>query len=305
MTQEKLHSRDFQEDKLYELIMGYTCNLRCLFCSTPPERNVLNKSSEELFRDIYRARKEGYKILGLGGGEPTLRKDLPRFVRFAKKAGFEVVRMETNGFLLSNFELCKRLVDAGMDFFKISVHGHKAQIHDFLTQREGSFQRIMKAIENLHKLEMRIEASIVLTKTNYKFVPQYVDFFSRQGIHSFCIIFPEYAGYMRLNYREIGITMTEVAPYVQEAMEIIRSLGLDKGLVFNIPRCFLGSYADSVVEKYNMKLMTPHIVVEDADLDIREGKQKFVRCKKCPYESQCSGVWKNYIEIYGDREFSE
>lgn len=297
--------RDAQGSKLYELIIGYTCNLNCLFCSTIPRKRLLNKSTEELMKDIYNAKQQGFKILGIGGGEPTLRRDLVKLVRFAKKLKFDVIRMETNAIMLSYYNLCKKLVDAGMDFFKISIHGHKPQIHDYLVGKEGAFLKALQAIDNLRKLDIRIEMSIVLTRTNYRFLPQYIDFFAQKGVSSFCIIFPEYAGNMAKNFKEIGIRITDVVDYVHEALDLIDSLGLDRGLVFNIPDCFMQGYEDHVVRRYNMKLVTPQMIINDADADIRMGKRKLKECIGCSYFAQCDGIWQNYLNIFGDNEFKK
>lgn len=289
--------------KLYELTLGYACNCNCRFCSISSSFKKINKTTSEAIADIYQASKQGFNLLGFGGGEPTIRDDIIKLVKFSKGLGFEIIRIQTNGVMLGYEDFCKRMLDAGATFFKISVHGHNAKIHDYLTRKRGSFDLVLKGIDNLHKLDMRIEANIVLNKINYKFLPQYINFFMDRGVSSFCIVFPMYTGNMYENRKEIGIKVSEAISYIREAMEMINSLGLDKGIVMNTPLCYMKGYEDEVVEEYNMKLIAPNMVIDDADENVKSEKVKLAECKGCRSTYRCNGVWKKYISIYGDGEF--
>lgn len=295
--------KDKQSNKLYELTLGYGCNSNCRFCSIHPSQRRINKTTLEAIADIAQAKRQRFSLLGLGGGEPTIRKDIIKLVRYARDLKFQTIRIQTNGIMLGYRKFCKSLVDAGANFFKISVHSHKAEIQDYLTRVPRSFDLLLRGIDNLHQLGIRIEANIVLNKINYKFLPQYINFFANKEISSFCIIFPLYTGSMALNQKDIGITISEARSYIQEALEIIDALGLDKGLVFNVPYCFIKGYKEQVVEEYNMKLIAPHLVVNDADADIKTAKIKVKKCDSCEFNPQCNGIWKEYLKIYGQAEF--
>lgn len=293
-----------KERKLFELLPGYACNSNCQFCAIDPIKRKINNTTEELLKLICQAKKDGFKYLGIGGGEPTLRKDLLTLIGFAKQLKFDVIRIETNGILLVYPDYCKDLVEAGLDFVKISIHGHKAQIHDFLTQVPGSFNNILKAIENLQKLRVRIEINTVINKANYKYYPQFVKFFAKKGIASFVFIYPLYTGKMAENWRKIGIRIKEVVPYLKKTFDLIEAFDLDKELVFNIPPCCLPGYEEKMVEftPFNTKVEAPDITIESVDYDRISEKIKFPRCKECKYFENCEGVWQNYVKLFGDKE---
>ena len=288
---------------LFELLLGYSCNANCQFCSIDPAKRKINSGTKELIGSIYQAKKDGFKYLGIGGGEPTIRKDLVSLISFAKKLKFDAIRIETNGIALSYPEYCRRLVEAGLDFVKISIHSHKPEIHDSLTCVPGAFKKILKAIENLQKLRVRIEINTVINKMNYKSYLQFVNFFVKKGIGTFCFIYPLYTGRMAENWREIGISMKGSICYLKEAFDLVDSLELDKWLVFNFPYCFMEGYEKKVIEQYGMKLASPDRIINDADVDIRAGKIKLIGCKKCQHNLQCSGIWKEYIRRFGRKEF--
>lgn len=302
MYSEKLKRK---ERELFELLPGYACNSNCQFCSIDPAKRKTNSTTEELLKVIYQAKKDGFKYLGIGGGEPTIRKDLLTLINFAKQLKFEVIRIETNGITLAYPDYCRRLVEDGLDFVKISIHGHKPEIHDFLTMAPGSFNNILKAIENLQKLKVRIEINTVINKINYKFYPQFVDFFAQKGIGSFVFIYPLYTGRMAKNWQEIGISIKKAAPYLRKTLDLIDGLELDKGIIFNIPACCLPGYEDKIVEfaPFNTKVSAPDSIVESVDFDRVQNKSKFKNCQQCKYFNNCEGVWDEYLELFGNKEF--
>ena len=85
------------------------CNLRCPYCHNaslvtgqPPEA-----MTEEEFFSFLARRKGLLDGVCITGGEPTLRKDLPDFIRKIKQMGY-LVKLDTNG---SNPELLRRLIE--------------------------------------------------------------------------------------------------------------------------------------------------------------------------------------------------
>jgi MoaA/NifB/PqqE/SkfB family radical SAM enzyme len=295
-----------KEDRdLFELLPGYVCNANCRFCSIDPKKRNVSNSTEELLKIIYDAKKDGFKYLGIGGGEPTVRKDLQILINFAKHLKFDIIRIETNGIALAYPDYCKRLVESGLDFVKISIHSHEAKIHDYLVNVPGAFKNILKTIENLQKLKVRIEINTVINKHNYKEYPQFVNFFSQMGIGSFCFIYPLYTGRMAKNWRTIGISIQKTIPYLKKTLELIEGSELDKGIVFNIPPCCLPDYEEQMVESspFNTKVGAPDTVVESIDFDRVKNKTKFRKCEQCRCFEECEGVWRDYVKYFGNKEF--
>jgi len=294
-----------KQRELFELLPGYTCNSNCRFCSIDPDKRKINSTTQELLEAINKAKKDGFKYLGIGGGEPTIRKDLLTLISFAKQLKFEVIRIETNGIALAYPDYCQRLVEAGLDFVKISIHGHKAEIHDYLTRVPGSFNNILRAIENFQELKVRVEINTVINKINYKFYPQFVRQFAKKGIGSFVFIYPLYTGSMAENWQTIGVSIQKTIPYLKKTLELIEGLELDKGIVFNIPPCCLPDYEEQIVEfsSFNTKVGAPEITIESVDFNRVKNKTKFRECQQCRYFESCEGVWSDYLNFFGNKEF--
>lgn len=88
------------------------CNLRCPFCHNwrivvDPKPPFLN---EETALKILEERKRFVDAVVITGGEPTIHKELPRFLKKLKDKGFSV-KLDTNGFNSRILEECLQYVD--------------------------------------------------------------------------------------------------------------------------------------------------------------------------------------------------
>jgi pyruvate formate lyase activating enzyme len=88
------------------------CNLRCPFCHNwrivvDPKPPFLN---EEAVLKILHERRRFVDAIVVTGGEPTIHKELPRFLKKLKGKGF-LVKLDTNGFNSHILEECLQYVD--------------------------------------------------------------------------------------------------------------------------------------------------------------------------------------------------
>ncbi len=99
------------------------CNLRCPWCYSSelvvPEK--IRKQPQMAEQDIFsflEKRKGLLEGVVICGGEPTINKDLPRFLEKIKKMGFSV-KLDTNG---TNPEVVKDLIEKGViDYVAMDV----------------------------------------------------------------------------------------------------------------------------------------------------------------------------------------
>jgi MoaA/NifB/PqqE/SkfB family radical SAM enzyme len=79
----------------------------------------------------------GVAILTFSGGEPLLRDDLYDAVKRANDSGM-LCRIASNGTLLTP-EIARKLADVCVKQGKIGLGGSRAEMHDFVRNRSGSF----------------------------------------------------------------------------------------------------------------------------------------------------------------------
>ncbi|MGQ9551779.1 MAG: anaerobic ribonucleoside-triphosphate reductase activating protein [Candidatus Bathycorpusculaceae bacterium] len=98
--------------KIASVLFTPGCNLRCPFCHN--WRIVIDPKppfmQEEAAFKILESRKKYVDAVVVTGGEPTLHKEVPRFLRRLKERGFKV-KLDTNGFYPQVLEACLPYVD--------------------------------------------------------------------------------------------------------------------------------------------------------------------------------------------------
>jgi len=99
-------------DRVASVLFTPGCNLRCPYCHNwrivlEPKPPFLNE--ETVFR-LLEGRKRFVDAVVVTGGEPTIHKELPKFLKRLKERGF-AVKLDTNGFNSQVLEECLAFVD--------------------------------------------------------------------------------------------------------------------------------------------------------------------------------------------------
>jgi cyclic pyranopterin phosphate synthase len=123
------------------------CNLRCTYCM-PEEVTFMDKSElltfEEIAHFVRAAVPLGIDKIRLTGGEPLMRRDLPRLVRLlAGIPGIRDVGLTTNGILLA--DQAQAFFDAGLRRINISLDTLDPGRFRELTRRDG-LERVIDGI---------------------------------------------------------------------------------------------------------------------------------------------------------------
>ena len=124
------------------------CNLRCTYCM-PEDVTFLDKSEllsfEEMTRFVECVAPLGIDKIRLTGGEPLLRRDLPRLVAMiCRVPGIKDVGLTTNGILLAH--LAQPLFDAGLRRINVSLDTLDPTRFRQISRRDG----LEKVIEGIH-----------------------------------------------------------------------------------------------------------------------------------------------------------
>jgi len=136
------------------------CNFRCSFCFQADNRAMkaanLNrgKMSLELFKKIVDDLKqfpEKVKKIKIGNhGEPTLHKDLPAMIQYAREAGVaEIIELFTNGSKLEP-ELNQKLVEAGLQRINVSVEGLTDERYMQVAGVKQDFSELVDGVRDLY-----------------------------------------------------------------------------------------------------------------------------------------------------------
>ena len=159
------------------------CNLRCEQCNViyaNADKRELN--TQESIRVIDNLAEIGTSVVLLTGGEPVIRRDLPKLAgRLIEKNVHP--RIQTNG--LASYERLSECADVGVRDISISLDSLQPQMQDKLNGGfESSWKTAIETVSNVGKtLGSNTFAAFgcVFSPTNYKNVPDVIRFATEIG----------------------------------------------------------------------------------------------------------------------------
>ena len=290
-----------------DLKVGFRCNNYCHFCVQGDKRERLPaKESGELYRSLEEGRAGGATGVVITGGEPTLHKNIVEIARRARDLGYTLIQVQSNGRTFCYEAFCKKLIDAGVNEFGPSLHGSTAKIHDYLTGSPGAFMQTISGMRLLKKMNQRVITNSVITKANYRDLPDLARLLVALGVDQFQFAFMHMSGRAGENKRWLTARKTLIEPYVKKALDV----GIKAGktvMTEAIPYCRMTGYENYVAER-----IIPRTRIYDADCVIPdytktrvdEGKSRGPRCVECDWHDVCEGPWREYPELFGWDEFT-
>lgn len=136
------------------------CNFRCVYC--PESFDAFEERSGGLHRmDLATFERVADQIADLGRvkslnfymmGEPFVNRSLPDFVRVARdKAIADRITITCNGSLLTE-DASRRVIEAGLDYLRVSIYGGDAAAQARRTQSRVPLDRIVENVARFRRL---------------------------------------------------------------------------------------------------------------------------------------------------------
>jgi len=145
-----------------KLDTGKLCNYNCKFCYYRDQLDQRDSLDTILKRVDY---LHGYGIeqIDLSGGESSIDKNWFEILDYCNTR-FKHISCLSHGGRFHKMEFAKKSKEHGLKEVLFSVHGSNAEIHDEITERKGSFDRIMQAIENCQQIGIIIRINCTVFK---------------------------------------------------------------------------------------------------------------------------------------------
>lgn len=247
------------------------CNYTCQMCpQTGPDgktgargKNWLKKMPLSQFEDIVaQCAAHGLNVVNLeGSGEPTLNRDLPRYIEIVKKYNAKAF-MFSNGMKASG-DFMKEIVDAGADFFRFSIIGYDQATYS----KWMNSPFFNKVIKNLHEMQEYVEQSgsscvvatyhLILDNDNIDYEKQqYLNIVNSANVKTEIWKMHNWSGIYKPEYERNGAVRTCGRPFSPDI--VIRAGGLDSKTGAVHPCCqvlgrddeaVLGHLSDNTVEE--------------------------------------------------------
>jgi radical SAM protein with 4Fe4S-binding SPASM domain len=146
------------------------CNFKCVYC--PESFSDFEERSGGLHRlDLGAFERISDQVLELGGvktlnlymmGEPFVNKNLADFIRIAKRKKIaDRVIITSNGSLLTE-DASRRVIEAGLDFLRISIYGGDSEPFARKTQSKIPLDRVHRNVARFKALRDEMKGSTFL-----------------------------------------------------------------------------------------------------------------------------------------------
>ena len=261
----------------YKMIFtGSSCNNSCLYCTEK------NKISSPECSDVlnFLSRESNFDSVAFYGGEPTIRKDFFTMVDAARNQGYKRIKVVTNARAFADVPTAIKVVEAGCYFFEIKIHHHRPDIHDYVTQIQGSFKEAVQGLVNLRRINTIHQAPfsafislrISLSSKNYEDTGSIVTAFIPYKIDRFI-----------LSFDDSLLELSKALPHIKNAIDL-SVLNRVWITTQNIPLCTMTGYEHHISELYHSP---------DGDF------MKAVICRECHFDACCPGLNTAYADTSG------
>ena len=214
---------------LSEIAVTYRCNLACRFCyaGCSCKKGVAGDMSDAEIRRILRIIREEAQVpsVSFTGGEPTLRPELPAWVRYARHELGMRVNLITNGTMIDE-TLAGALADAGLHSAQVSVEAPLPAVHDALVRCDGAHDRAVRAVRLLLDRGVLVHTNSTLNRMNLEFAAGMPAFVKGLGLKrlSMNLVIPTAAAETG---DDINVTYTEIGPHILNIQQAAAAAGVE------------------------------------------------------------------------------
>lgn len=292
-------------NEFYEIRLSLSCNNFCTHCFIADRKKEEYKTFEQIRQIIDNV--PTYWIIGLTGGEPTIREDFIDILKYTKWQK-KIPYVQTNGRRFSDLNFSKE-VSKYMLGTLIAIHSNNPEIHDVITKVKGSFEETRQGIINIYKENKSfVNTQTVIVRKNYNHLLDIAEMIQE--------IAPNARMHFTFPHPISGAFSKEVTPSLEEVRPHLNELLKKWGDLIHthyIPKCYLHPYEDKIFEldiyesgmviKKGIDILKGDLIEVDYG-DLEKGSRvKKTDCFKCKYYNNCLGVWKEYTELYGLKVF--
>ncbi|MGB0592378.1 MAG: radical SAM protein [Myxococcota bacterium] len=276
------------------------CNDNCLHCGVADIMTTANVVDfARIARSLFTLAPRSQGRVMFAVSELTIRPDFIKILKASRRAGMNTVALVTNGRMFAYPNFAKRSVEAGMTHALVSVYGPTARTHQAITRTPESFEQTIDGLRALLEFpQLTVMTNSVITKKNYRYLPQLVELLSGLGVQNINLSFVQIIGNAARYQRALVPRIAEVLPYLKDAIDLGVGQGRNMG-IGGLPYCVLKGYE----HHFGVDDLTV-IANSDPEDNITERSPytQAESCRRCAYNAVCLGIQDEYLRQYGEEE---
>lgn len=294
----------FASARWLELALDYRCNLRCLGCRACQGGDEALAPARALAR-LRQARASGVDGLWLGGGEPTLRPELPALLRAARSLGFSRILIQTNGLRLAYPAYAAALHEAGLTAVRLNLKSADPALADQLSGLPGAHALLDRALASLAPLPLDLAGDVLLTRSTLPGLAATLDRYASLGVRAFSLWMLSAHDSEDPAVRAQVPSFAELTPHLTEAASVARLRGCSLESL-HTPGCTLPPDLRPLfrpASTWGLVVVDPSDRPFSLDASPIEGGAYLPGCARCSLRPSCPGPRPDYLAIHGESEF--
>lgn len=244
--------------KQCSIVLTRSCNLRCNFCYAKSAGYVEDDRIEydDLKRIVDFCCEAKVKYIFFTGGEPLTYSHLPEILQYVKTRNHIITTaIATNGILLKDMELCRTLIDSGLEYIDVSIKGKNRREWCEMTGYDGS-EAQHQAIRNLASLPINFTCSMVITPDNVQSFYESIQIAHDNGAKQFSFTFiidNDDSKEKDLAYLQKHDPVKLVSDFISQ-IDKLSAITDDWWIEYSFPMCV---YTENQLKLLNGRLATP------------------------------------------------
>lgn len=287
-----------------ELSLDYRCNLRCLGCRACLGGDEALAPDRALLR-MRQARAAGVDRLWLGGGEPTLRPELPALLRAAAALGFRERLVQTNGMRLAYAPYREALLASGLTALRLNLKSAEAPLHDELSALPGAQALLEQALQGLSGAKVTLSGDLLLTRRTLPGLPATLAHYAALGVRAF--------SFWLLSAQDSDDP--QVSGEIPSPADLVAALRAAAGVAASLPVeieslhtpwCLLPEdlrWLFRPAASWGLVVVDPSDRPFSLDASPMEGGGYLPGCDACVRRAECPGPRRDYTAIHGVEAF--
>lgn len=153
--------------------LNYSCNFTCPMCTWSAENNSNKGKTTWLSFDVFKETidegvDKGLKAIRLNYiNEPLIRKDIIKYIEYAKKKGILDIYMSSNGSLLTS-RISEELIRSGLTRLQISLDAFTEETYKKIRTGPGAdYKKIINNILNFLKIRDKLNSELPTLRVNF------------------------------------------------------------------------------------------------------------------------------------------
>jgi MoaA/NifB/PqqE/SkfB family radical SAM enzyme len=283
------------------------CNSQCSFCVVASPLYVKDTVQyKSIIKFLEDNAGKGWDAVNLHGGEATIHPKFIEILETIRRLDYPEVHLQTNAIKLADADFTARITDLGVKKFIISLHGDNPELQDSQTGTPGGFLRTIQGIRNVKQHGTHVRTNTVITRLNLTHLRDICRLACEIGVDHINLSNLHPVGSAIYSRSTSMPTFDEMREHVYDSVDLVVAYGREMSLE-GFPYCTVRERSEYQLnnEQRDILMLMRGEVIRDYDQFMSDSMRIFGEaCTDCSLRAKCGGVYPQYIQYYGWKEFS-